>query len=65
LYTIFLGFKTVKNIPSSENIIIFTAFLFVVISGFFDHFYITLQQGMLMFWVITAMLYNKVGFIKA
>lgn len=59
-FTVFLGFKAVKNNPNPKKVIVFTVFLFVIISGFFDHFYLTLQQGSLMFWITAGMLYNNI-----
>ena len=56
----FLGIKKVMKSKKPELLAILTAFIFILISGMFDHFYLTLQQGSLMFWIFAGMLYAQV-----
>jgi len=41
-----------------EHLFVITSILFFVGTGFFDHYYLTLQQGSLIFWVVLALAYS-------
>lgn len=42
-----------------KHLFVITSVLFFVGTGFFDHYYLTLQQGSLIFWVVLAMAYSQ------
>ena len=43
-----------------EHALFVAVLTFILLSGFIDHYYLTLQQGSLLFWIILGMAYyNK------
>ncbi|MEX0869871.1 MAG: O-antigen ligase family protein [Candidatus Spechtbacterales bacterium] len=47
--------------PSIEAVTLFALLVFIFISGLFDHYYWTLQQGALMFWVVLGVGYYYIN----
>ncbi|MEA2113475.1 MAG: O-antigen ligase family protein [Patescibacteria group bacterium] len=50
------AWRNVENIPRLGITILFCGFLFI---GIFDHFFWTLQQGQLMFWIVLGILASQ------
>lgn len=56
LFLILSQVRAVKNAPYLGLVIIFYGFLFI---GLFDHYFWTLQQGQLMFWLVLGILASE------
>ncbi|MDP4010384.1 MAG: O-antigen ligase family protein, partial [Candidatus Spechtbacteria bacterium] len=48
------------KLKDATGVFLLSAILFIVIGGLFDHFYITIQQGGLMFWVLLGASYSYI-----
>lgn len=68
LFIVFLSYILVKSAqrfhkePDPIGLFVLTSIFFIVVSGFFDHFYLTLQQGGLMLWLILGIGYFYIKF---
>ncbi|MDX1607978.1 MAG: O-antigen ligase family protein [Candidatus Spechtbacterales bacterium] len=54
-YTLLASAVKLFKKPTLPALLIVSIFVFVLVSGFFDHFYWTLQQGSLMLWIVAGM----------
>jgi len=55
-----LFFMTLRKFirgPDPMGLLALSLFSFVILSGFWDHFYLTIQQGSLMFWFVLGVVY--------
>jgi len=55
-FLLFNSFKTAFRRGGSERIFVLAAFLSFLVLGFFDHYFFTLQQGQIMFWLLAGIL---------
>lgn len=46
-----------RDSKQSEQALFIAIFTFILLSGFIDHYYLTLQQGSLIFWIVLGMGY--------
>ncbi len=51
--------KTYKRILNKKNLLAFTALSAVIVLGFFDHYFLTLQQGQLLFALVLGICWMK------
>lgn len=50
-----------RDSKQGEHALFVAVLTFIFLSGFIDHYYLTIQQGSLLFWIVLGMAYYKVG----
>lgn len=59
-FFVFLFVKIFKKISKSKNYLLAAVLIEILILGFFDHYFLTLQQGQLLFTLIIGLSFSKV-----
>ena len=61
-FFVFLLFKTFRKILKIKNYLIGILLIEILILGFFDHYFLTLQQGQLLFALVLGLSYSKLRY---